>query len=87
MRLDATLSTIRQGGSEKAVSCMKCCMQTSVSRTSALQAPREEPYHFRTAHTLDAEDGTSKGFWLPLGAGNPLEHSGFFSASVCGLRH
>ena len=43
---------------------------------------KEEPI-ISALHTLDTEDGTSKASGFRWGR-NPLEHSDFFLASVCG---
>ena len=70
---------------KRAVSCMKCCMQTSVSRTSALQAPRKSLSfpHCTPSMPKMALLRVSGSRWVR----NLLEHSVSSLASVCGLRH
>ena len=69
---------------KRAVSCMKCCMQTSVSRTSALQAPRKSlsSPHCTFSMPKMALLRVSGSRWVR----NPLGHSVSSLASVCGLR-
>ena len=94
MRLDATLSAIisaptasclMSAAAKRAASCMKCCMQTSASRTSALQAPRKSLSfpHCTFSMPKMALLRVSGSRWVR----NLLEHSVSSLASVCGLRH
>lgn len=66
MRLDATLSAIRQGGSEKSRILHEMLYADLGIKDIRITGSKEEPI-ISALHTLDAEDGTSKGFWLPLG--------------------
>ena len=70
---------------KRAVSCMKCCMQTSVSRTSALQAPRKSLSfpHCTLLMPKMALLRVSGSRWVR----NPLGHSVSSLASVCGSLH
>ena len=86
MRLDAThCPPSDKAALKRAVSCMKCCMPTLVSRTSASPAPKKSlsfPHCTPSMPTMA----------LPRASGyhwgrNPLEHSGSSPASGCGLQH
>ena len=66
MQLDATLSAIRQGGSEKSRILHEMLYADLGIKDIRITGSKEEPI-ISALHTLDAEDGTSKGFWLPLG--------------------
>ena len=67
---------------KRAVSCMKCCAQTSASRTSALPAPRTNPSSLPCTRWIP-------GRALPRDSGflwgwNRSAHSGSSPASGCG---
>lgn len=84
MRLDATLSAIRQGGSEKSRILHEMLYADLGIKDIRITGSKEEPI-ISALHTLDAEDGTSKvsgSRWVR----NPLGHSVSSLASVCGLR-
>ena len=66
MRLDAALSAIRQGGSEKSRILHEMLYADLGIKDIRITGSKEEPI-ISALHTLDTEDGTSKGFWLPLG--------------------
>ena len=66
MRLDATLSAIRQGGSEKSRILHEMLYADLGIKDIRITGSKEEPI-ISALHTLDAEDGASRGFWLPLG--------------------
>jgi len=66
MRLDATLSAIRQGGSEKSRILHEMLYADLGIKDIRITGSKEEPI-ISALHTLDAEDGASEGFWLPLG--------------------
>ncbi len=82
MRLDATLSAIRQGGSEKSRILHEMLYADLGIKDIRITGSKDEPI-ISALHTLDSGDGAPKGFWLPLGW-NRSAHSGFFSASGCG---
>ena len=64
MQLDATLSAIRQGGSEKSRILHEMLYADLGIKDIRITGSKEEPI-ISALHTLDAENGTSKGFWLP----------------------
>ena len=66
MRLDAALSAIRLGGSEKSRILHEMLYADLGIKDIRITGSKEEPI-ISALHTLDAEDGTSKGFWFPLG--------------------
>ena len=66
MRLDATLSAIRQGGSEKSRILHEMLYADLGIKDIRITGSKEEPI-ISALHILDAEDGASEGFWLPLG--------------------
>ena len=66
MRLDAALSAIRLGGSEKSRILHEMLYADLGIKDIRITGSKEEPI-ISALHTLDTEDGTSKGFWLPLG--------------------
>ena len=66
MRLDAALSAIRLGGSEKSRILHEMLYADLGIKDIRITGSKEEPI-ISALHTLDNEDGTSKGFWLPLG--------------------
>lgn len=82
MRLDAALSAIRLGGSEKSRILHEMLYADLGIKDIRITGSKEEPI-ISALHTLDTEDGTSKGFWLPLGQ-ESVGTQRFFLASVCG---
>ena len=66
MRLDVALSAIRQGGAEKSRILHEMLYADLGIKDIRITGSKEEPI-ISALHTLDTEDGTSKGFWLPLG--------------------
>ena len=66
MRLDATLSAIRQGGSEKSRILHEMLYADLGIKDIRITGSKEEPI-ISALHTLDSGESTSKGFWLPLG--------------------
>ena len=66
MRLDATLSAIRQGGSEKSRILHEMLCADLGIKDIRITGSKDEPV-ISALHTLDSREGTSKGFWLPLG--------------------
>lgn len=84
MQLDATLSAIRQGGSEKSRILHEMLYADLGIKDIRITGSKEEPI-ISALHTLDAEDGASEvsgSRWVR----NPLGHSVSSLASVCGLR-
>ena len=65
MRLDAALSAIRLGGSEKSRILHEMLYADLGIKDIRITGSKEEPI-ISALHTLDNEDGTSKGFWLSL---------------------
>ena len=82
MRLDAALSAIRLGGSEKSRILHEMLYADLGIKDIRITGSKEEPI-ISALHTLDNEDGTSKASGFRWGR-NPLEHSDSFLASVCG---
>ena len=78
MQLDATLSAIRQGGSEKRRILHEMLYADLGIKDIRITGSKEEPI-ISALHTLDTEDGTSKGFWLPLGQESVGTQRFFFS--------
>lgn len=66
MRLDATLSAIWQGGSEKNRVLHEMLHADLGIKDIRVTGTKDEPI-ISALHTIDSEDGASKGFWLPLG--------------------
>ena len=66
MRLDATLSAIRQGGSEKSRILHEMLYADLGIKDIRITGSKDEPI-ISALHTLDSGDGAPKGFWLPLG--------------------
>lgn len=82
MRLDAALSAIRLGGSEKSRILHEMLYADLGIKDIRITGSKEEPIilHY-TLSTLKMAHPRASGFrW----GRNPLEHSDFFLASVCG---
>ena len=86
MQLDATLSAIRQGGSEKRRILHEMLYADLSIKDIRITGSKDEPI-ISALHTLDSGGGHFQGILASSWAGIGRHTAFSFLASVCGLRH